>query len=235
MIMVPLNADRPFAQRVRRFLTPLVSRFTYDAEHRLRMQAEKRHASLRAVISHELREPLQMVFAEIDLLMTEPQAEACREGLAAIRRGLEREAGLIATLLDRYEPPAQHEAPQHIYGEKPRILLVDDHDNTRKAFTRIFWKAGFQVTPVASVREAIDAARSGDFLICDIGLEDGCGLDVMRAVAPLGIQGIAISGYGAKADFEASRLAGFAEHMTKPVDMDQIYRAIQEHSRVVLN
>lgn len=239
MIMPPslsLNGDRRFFRQVRRLLrSPFTFQFRVDDERRLREEAEKSHASLRAVIGHELREPLAPLLAEIDLLISEPHAAPCREGLQVIRKHVEREAELISTICDRYAPDTVAPSLLKSFGARPRILLVDDHADTRQTFTRVFWKSGFCVVAVATVDAAINVARRGDFLICDIGLEDGSGFDVIRALVCLGIRGIAMSGYGAEADHAASIAAGFSEHMTKPVDVKEIFRAIQQYWEVPLN
>jgi two-component system CheB/CheR fusion protein len=41
-----------------------------------------------------------------------------------------------------------------------------------------------------------------------------------------GLRGIALSGFGTDEDLAASRAAGFAEHLTKPVDWDRLKEAI---------
>lgn len=76
------------------------------------------------------------------------------------------------------------------------------------------------MTPATSVREALLAASAGrfDLLVCDIGLPDGDGKDVMREVrVKYGLRGIAFSGYGTEEDARASREAGFSHHQAKPV------------------
>jgi DNA-binding response OmpR family regulator len=65
-------------------------------------------------------------------------------------------------------------------------------------------------------------------VISDLGLADGSGLDLMRSLhSTKGIRGIALSGFGSDEDIAASSAAGFAEHLTKPVDWSQLNAAIQ--------
>ena len=72
------------------------------------------------------------------------------------------------------------------------------------------------------------AARSSfDLLISDIALPDGTGIELMtylRAIS--GMPGIAISGFGMNGDVTKSLDAGFAEHLVKPVKIENLEAAI---------
>ena len=109
------------------------------------------------------------------------------------------------------------------------ILLVEDHVDTARVLQRMLERAGYtavHATTLAGAREL--AARTPfDLLISDVGLPDGSGLDLMRDLRKeRPFSGIALSGFGMKADLVASREAGFAEHFTKPVDWEQLREAI---------
>lgn len=80
--------------------------------------------------------------------------------------------------------------------------------------------------------EAKAAVERADFdlLLSDLGLPDGTGYDVMRAVkksARRNAPAIAMSGYGMDEDLRRSREAGFCEHLVKPVDPAHLIAAIQ--------
>ena len=67
-----------------------------------------------------------------------------------------------------------------------------------------------------------------DLIISDLGLPDGSGLDVMRQLRDrYAGRAIALTGYGMESDIAASRAAGFAEHLTKPVDLAALDAAIR--------
>jgi len=71
-----------------------------------------------------------------------------------------------------------------------------------------------------------------DLVVSDLGLPDGTGFDLMRALhQKFGLHGIAVSGYGMDADREKAMAAGFVEHITKPIDSQQLRRLIAETLR----
>jgi two-component system, chemotaxis family, CheB/CheR fusion protein len=108
-----------------------------------------------------------------------------------------------------------------------RILLVEDHEDTRRAMSRLLRMQGHAVTAADTVRAALDlAAREVfDLLISDIGLPDGSGLELMRQLQQ--VRGIALSGFGTEDDLRRSREAGFAYHLTKPVNFRTLEQLIQ--------
>ena len=119
-------------------------------------------------------------------------------------------------------PAAEHGQPPAPGAESDalRILLVEDHADTRRVLQRLMTGWGHTVTPADSVAAARLAIAEGSFdvLLSDLGLPDGTGLDVVTALREKSaIPAIAMSGYGMEADLLRSRAAGFNEHLIKPV------------------
>lgn len=113
--------------------------------------------------------------------------------------------------------------------ERPRLLVVEDHQDTAEILARLLDLSGYEVTVAHTVADALAAATAApfDLLLSDIGLPDGSGLDLMRQVRDrLGISGIALSGYGMEEDIEKSREAGFVDHIVKPVNVDYLKTTI---------
>lgn len=111
-----------------------------------------------------------------------------------------------------------------------QILLVEDHKDTARVLIRILQNAGFEVSHAGTLAKAreLSAGRRFDLVISDVGLPDGSGLDLMRHLRETqGISGIALSGFGTDDDVAASTAAGFAEHVTKPVDWERLRNAIE--------
>jgi len=109
------------------------------------------------------------------------------------------------------------------------ILLVEDHEDTARVMQRILAAAGYVVAHAPRLADARNLAkdRKFDLVISDLGLPDGTGLELMRELhQAYGLRGIALSGYGTEEDVAASKAAGFAEHLTKPIDWDRLRDAI---------
>ncbi len=114
-----------------------------------------------------------------------------------------------------------------------RILLVEDHADTARAMARLLARFGYRIETADSMASALAAAgsRAFDIIISDLGLPDGSGHDLMRQLlSRFSVQGIALSGYGMEEDIARSRQAGFAEHLTKPVNIQQLRETIDRLS-----
>ena len=110
------------------------------------------------------------------------------------------------------------------------VLLVEDNEETLRYLTLILQQRDYQVVPVDRVSAALAAARERrfDLLISDIELPDGTGLELMHGLGGgRTLPGIAISGFGSEEDLQDSERAGFAEHLTKPIDLNRLESAIR--------
>lgn len=110
-----------------------------------------------------------------------------------------------------------------------KILLVDDHEDTCAALEKLLVRRGHLVAPAHNVRSALEAAARNkfDLLISDIALPDGSGVDLMMQLRAISkIPGIAISGFGSNGDIERSLQAGFSEHLTKPIRLEDLQAAM---------
>ena len=124
--------------------------------------------------------------------------------------------------------------PINVSAAPRRILLVEDHEPTRVVLARLLRSDGHRVDAVGSCAEALKATRSQageeqfQALLCDIGLPDGSGLDIVRdlkARTP-GLSTIAFSGFGTEDDIRRSMEAGFDEHLVKPVSIEELRHAL---------
>lgn len=108
-------------------------------------------------------------------------------------------------------------------------MLVEDHESTLQVLATALRHRGHRVTAVGTMRLALEAMQGGtmDLIVCDIGLPDGDGWELMKIVRSRHhIAGIAMSGFGTPKDLQRSEAAGFARHLVKPFDPDELYSAI---------
>jgi CheY-like chemotaxis protein len=113
-----------------------------------------------------------------------------------------------------------------------RVLIVDDHSDTVMVMQRLLVQKGYDVKTAESFNDAVRAASDGpfDLILADISLPDGDGLQLLGEFTRRGsptIKGIALSGYGMPEDIERTRNAGFAGHLTKPVQFSQLTSMIE--------
>ena len=109
-----------------------------------------------------------------------------------------------------------------------RILLVEDYTSIGHLFAKVLRMAGFEVVYVETAEAALSIIRAEpfDLLITDIQLPGMDGVELMRTVRPLkSIPGISLS--GDSIDEQERVAAGFAAHMTKPVDLDELVATVR--------
>jgi signal transduction histidine kinase/ActR/RegA family two-component response regulator len=105
------------------------------------------------------------------------------------------------------------------------VLVVEDHEDTRRVLSRALRRRGFGVTVAGGVESACEQYEQArpDLVICDLGLPDGTGWDALRRLREFGpVKAIAMSGFGMEDDIQKSRDAGFAAHLTKPVNFPHL-------------
>ena len=96
------------------------------------------------------------------------------------------------------------------------ILLVEDHQDTRHMLSCLLTHFGHQVLTAGNTRSALDivASENIEVLLCDIGLPDGSGYDVIsQAQQNRPIKAVALTGFGTDADLRRSKEAGFDFHL----------------------
>jgi PAS domain S-box-containing protein len=123
------------------------------------------------------------------------------------------------------KPPSSLPEPSGL-----NVLLVEDNEDTLRFLTWILRKRNYNVVPVDRVSAALAAAGEAQFdlLISDIELPDGTGLELIHGLGGgRTLPGIAISGFGSDEDRRQSACAGFAEHLTKPIDLNRLEAAIR--------
>lgn len=113
----------------------------------------------------------------------------------------------------------------------PSVLLVEDDERFRERLGRALTARGCDVRAVATVDEALAAARleSPELAVVDLKLPVGSGLDVVRglhAIDPT-TRIVVLTGYGSIATALESVKLGATHYLTKPVDADQVLAAFE--------
>ncbi|MCC5626952.1 response regulator [Nostoc sphaeroides CHAB 2801] len=114
------------------------------------------------------------------------------------------------------------------------ILVVDDDADMREFLPFMLEQYGATVTAVASAIEALTALSQSqpNLLISDIGMPEMDGYMLMRQVRSLQpeqggtIPAIALTAYAAEIDYQQAIAAGFQQHISKPVDPEELVKAI---------
>jgi CheY-like chemotaxis protein len=164
--------------------------------------------------------------------------EAHRGTIAASSDGENRGTTFTVTLPTVSAPaPAQPSVPAgdarakaQDGGRAPvRILLVEDQADARRALAVLLTRTGHEVRAAADAAEALAIAReyAYDLLLSDLGLPDVSGLELigrLKAIRP--VPAIALTGLGMADDVRAALAAGFAAHLTKPIQFPRLQSLI---------
>jgi two-component system sensor histidine kinase/response regulator len=137
----------------------------------------------------------------------------------------------LSTVLPFPEAQIQTSQPRRLGGKSYRLLVVEDHEPTIAVLTRLLRCQGHDVMPASTVHDALTLASDHifDFVISDLGLPDGNGIDLMMQLSnDYGLRGIALTGYGMAEDLAKTEQAGFLAHLVKPINFDQLHRVLEQ-------
>ncbi len=114
--------------------------------------------------------------------------------------------------------------------EDRSLLILDDDAPFRARLSRAMMQRGFVVSAVGSVAEALEVARSNppQFAVVDLRLEDGDGLDVVKALHEYrpDCKAVMLTGYGNIATAVAAVKSGAVDYLSKPADADDVVKAL---------
>ena len=114
--------------------------------------------------------------------------------------------------------------------EDKSLLILDDDDPFRSRLARAMEKKGFQVKEAKSVEEGLRIAESTptNFALVDLRLEDGSGLEVVKALHKSKKESriVMLTGYGNLPTAVAAVKAGAIDYIAKPVDADDVEAAL---------
>ena len=120
-----------------------------------------------------------------------------------------------------------------------KVLTVDDQQDTRELITLALGRYGAEVRTSDSASAALQmiADWRPDVVVSDIGLPEMDGYDFMRRLREIEgdgdrIPAIAVTGYAGAVDESKALNAGFALHLSKPIELNELAKAIYRLRRV---
>lgn len=117
---------------------------------------------------------------------------------------------------------------------KKFILVVDDSPETTEMLSKLLQMEGAYVKTARSGFEALSLAESCSFdlVISDISMPEMDGYELLRGLRKMPhmnqIPALALTGFGRRTDIDRARQAGFAEHFTKPIDIDKLLETVRK-------
>jgi two-component system CheB/CheR fusion protein len=117
--------------------------------------------------------------------------------------------------------PGQSKSPE---PRKPRALVVDDAHDVTEMIAMFLQHAGYEPVMAFNAREALDAARTGQFdvIVSDIGMPGMNGYELAVALRELPsyrtVPMIAVTGFSMYDDRGLALQSGFNAHLTKPIN-----------------
>ena len=161
-------------------------------------------------------------------------SSAARGAQFTVRLPLEAEqTGQTAHAAD-----AAHTAHADAPLRRRRVLVIDDNLDAAETLRDLLELTGYEVRTAGDGPEGLTLARSfrPQVVLCDIGLPGMDGYQVanaFRADADQGLHGVrmvALTGYSLPEDRRRTSEAGFAGHVGKPPDLDELNRLLESES-----
>jgi two-component system KDP operon response regulator KdpE len=118
--------------------------------------------------------------------------------------------------------------------DRPRVLLVEDDPEMRKALALNLTARGYVIVVAATGAAALDQAGAAtpDVIVLDLGLPDMDGMDIIRAIRGYSRTPIVVlSGRSGSADKVDALEAGADDYVTKPFDINELVARLRAATR----
>jgi PAS domain S-box-containing protein len=120
--------------------------------------------------------------------------------------------------------------------KRRRVLIIEDNVDGAETLRDVLELCGHDVRVAFDGREGLEVARAfrPEVVLCDIGLPGMTGYEVARAIRSderlRGTVLVALTGYSLPEDQRRATEAGFAYHVRKPPDLDELIRLLDAAS-----
>lgn len=129
-------------------------------------------------------------------------------------------------------PPETRVLRTNAGGIRRRVLVIEDNVDAADSLKELLELSGHDVEVASTGPEGLEKARAfgPDLVLCDIGLPEMTGYDVVRAMRAdpaLGdVRVIALTGYAGPDDVAKATQAGFDGHVAKPFTMEWLAKTL---------
>jgi two-component system response regulator (stage 0 sporulation protein F) len=117
--------------------------------------------------------------------------------------------------------------------KKNKILIVDDQYGIRVLLEEVFRKEGYETYQAANGKQALALAEQNepDLVILDMKIPGMDGLEILKRIKVLNreIQVIMITAYGELDLIQEAMKLGALTHFTKPFDIDELRRMVENY------
>jgi PAS domain S-box-containing protein len=138
---------------------------------------------------------------------------------------------LVQTAQSEAQPPPAGARP----GARRTVLVADDNRDAADTLALLLDMDGYETVVAHGGLQALEEIRRNrpDAVILDIGMPDLNGYEVARRIREeergSSLFLLAITGWGHPDDVARAKAAGFNEHLTKPVDADNVVRLLARY------
>jgi signal transduction histidine kinase/CheY-like chemotaxis protein len=130
---------------------------------------------------------------------------------------------------------AAHPRTRALDLESTHVLIVDDEADARELLRLMLADTGARISEAKTASEAlrIYSEDRPDIILADVAMPERDGYSLIREIRDLtagegtGVRAIAVSAYARREDHQRALKAGFNAHVSKPVQLDELYDAIE--------
>ncbi|HET9598565.1 MAG TPA: PAS domain S-box protein [Anaeromyxobacteraceae bacterium] len=129
-------------------------------------------------------------------------------------------------------PPVTRASPRSERQVSRSVLVIEDQWDSAQTLADVLAHFGHRVEIALDGRSGLEMARTlrPEIVLCDVGLPDLNGYEIARALrsdpAFDSTRLVALTGYAQREDVSRAIAAGFHAHLAKPLDIDEIARAL---------
>ena len=121
---------------------------------------------------------------------------------------------------------------RELRGPEAVVAIVDDDPSVRRSLQRLIRSAGWKAESFASAQQFLERCQTDapSCLVLDLQLPGLNGLDLQKRLGEVGLEIpiVFLTGHGNIPASVRAMKAGAVEFLTKPIDEQDLFRAIQE-------